>query len=158
MIFNGFSLVVLFLTVSFHEWLQSLTSIHEKYEQALIKIQQLKKEQEELKGKVEVQSVEIAQWVILVWSNPFNAWEHSVLVQHLSSERWYHAALDFFDTSVPMWFLMPPCLCKQADPKAQIWAGEPQTEGLHSTSTGQHTQQSNQWEWMLLTHIRSLKD
>uniref|UniRef100_A0A8C7IE01 Uncharacterized protein n=1 Tax=Oncorhynchus kisutch TaxID=8019 RepID=A0A8C7IE01_ONCKI len=39
----------------------SLTSIHEKYEQALIKIQQLKKEQEELKGKVEVQSVEIAQ-------------------------------------------------------------------------------------------------
>uniref|UniRef100_A0A8C7P536 UBZ1-type domain-containing protein n=1 Tax=Oncorhynchus mykiss TaxID=8022 RepID=A0A8C7P536_ONCMY len=41
--------------------LKSLTSIHEKYEQALIKIQQLKKEQEELKGKVEVQSVEIAQ-------------------------------------------------------------------------------------------------
>nr|XP_029544621.1 uncharacterized protein LOC115146704 [Oncorhynchus nerka] len=57
--FNGFSLLVLFLTVSFHEWLQSLTSIHEKYEQALIKIQQLKKEQEELKGKVEVQSAQL---------------------------------------------------------------------------------------------------
>ncbi|XP_042174620.1 calcium-binding and coiled-coil domain-containing protein 2-like [Oncorhynchus tshawytscha] len=61
MLFNGFSLLLLFLTVSFHEWLQSLTSIREKYEQALIKIQQLKKEQKELKGKVEVQSVEIAQ-------------------------------------------------------------------------------------------------
>uniref|UniRef100_A0A4W5JCU2 SKICH domain-containing protein n=1 Tax=Hucho hucho TaxID=62062 RepID=A0A4W5JCU2_9TELE len=40
---------------------ESLTTICEKYEQALIKIQQLKKEREELKGKVEVQSVEIAQ-------------------------------------------------------------------------------------------------
>uniref|UniRef100_A0A4W5N873 UBZ1-type domain-containing protein n=1 Tax=Hucho hucho TaxID=62062 RepID=A0A4W5N873_9TELE len=39
----------------------SLTTFPEKYERALIKIQQLKKEQEELKGKVEVQSVEIAQ-------------------------------------------------------------------------------------------------
>ncbi|XP_029620110.1 calcium-binding and coiled-coil domain-containing protein 2 isoform X4 [Salmo trutta] len=39
----------------------TLTTICEKYEQALIKIKQLKKEREELKGKVEVQSVEIAQ-------------------------------------------------------------------------------------------------
>ncbi|XP_020316069.1 tax1-binding protein 1 homolog isoform X1 [Oncorhynchus kisutch] len=38
----------------------SLTTICEKYEQALIKIKQLKKEREELKGKIEVQSVEIA--------------------------------------------------------------------------------------------------
>ncbi|XP_055780239.1 GRB10-interacting GYF protein 2-like, partial [Salvelinus fontinalis] len=41
--------------------LQSLTTIPDKYERALIKIQQLKKEQEDLKGKVELQSVEIAQ-------------------------------------------------------------------------------------------------
>ncbi|CAB1337953.1 unnamed protein product [Coregonus sp. 'balchen'] len=41
--------------------LQSLTNICEKYERALIKIKQLKKEREELKGKVEVQSVEMAQ-------------------------------------------------------------------------------------------------
>uniref|UniRef100_A0A673Y390 Calcium binding and coiled-coil domain 2 n=1 Tax=Salmo trutta TaxID=8032 RepID=A0A673Y390_SALTR len=41
--------------------LKTLTTICEKYEQALIKIKQLKKEREELKGKVEVQSVEIAQ-------------------------------------------------------------------------------------------------
>ncbi|XP_029620111.1 calcium-binding and coiled-coil domain-containing protein 2 isoform X5 [Salmo trutta] len=40
---------------------ETLTTICEKYEQALIKIKQLKKEREELKGKVEVQSVEIAQ-------------------------------------------------------------------------------------------------
>ncbi|XP_064807173.1 tax1-binding protein 1 homolog B-like isoform X6 [Oncorhynchus masou masou] len=39
---------------------ESLTTICEKYEQALIKIKQLKKEREELKGKIEVQSVEIA--------------------------------------------------------------------------------------------------
>ncbi|XP_064858419.1 calcium-binding and coiled-coil domain-containing protein 2-like isoform X4 [Oncorhynchus nerka] len=39
---------------------ESLTTICEKYEQALIKIKQLKKEGEELKGKIEVQSVEIA--------------------------------------------------------------------------------------------------
>uniref|UniRef100_A0A4W5JRD1 SKICH domain-containing protein n=1 Tax=Hucho hucho TaxID=62062 RepID=A0A4W5JRD1_9TELE len=44
-----------------HRGQESLTTICEKYEQALIKIQQLKKEREELKGKVEVQSVEIAQ-------------------------------------------------------------------------------------------------
>uniref|UniRef100_A0A4W5JGH8 SKICH domain-containing protein n=1 Tax=Hucho hucho TaxID=62062 RepID=A0A4W5JGH8_9TELE len=39
----------------------SLTPICEKYERALIKIKQLKKEREVLRGKVEVQSVEIAQ-------------------------------------------------------------------------------------------------
>ncbi|XP_045065739.1 calcium-binding and coiled-coil domain-containing protein 2-like isoform X4 [Coregonus clupeaformis] len=39
----------------------SLTPICEKYERALIKIKQLKKEREELRGKVEVQSVEMAQ-------------------------------------------------------------------------------------------------
>nr|XP_046212321.1 calcium-binding and coiled-coil domain-containing protein 2-like isoform X4 [Oncorhynchus gorbuscha] len=39
---------------------ESLTTICEKYEQALIKIKQLKKEGEELKGKIEVPSVEIA--------------------------------------------------------------------------------------------------
>uniref|UniRef100_A0A673VXH2 SKICH domain-containing protein n=1 Tax=Salmo trutta TaxID=8032 RepID=A0A673VXH2_SALTR len=39
----------------------SLTTIPEKNERVLIKIQQLKKEQEELRGRVEVQSVEIAQ-------------------------------------------------------------------------------------------------
>uniref|UniRef100_A0A8C7SAI2 Uncharacterized protein n=1 Tax=Oncorhynchus mykiss TaxID=8022 RepID=A0A8C7SAI2_ONCMY len=39
---------------------ESLTTICEKYEQALNKIKQLKKEREELKGKIEVQSVEIA--------------------------------------------------------------------------------------------------
>ncbi|XP_070962717.1 calcium-binding and coiled-coil domain-containing protein 2-like isoform X3 [Oncorhynchus clarkii lewisi] len=41
--------------------LKSLTPICEKYERALSKIKQLKKEREELKEKVEVQSVEIAQ-------------------------------------------------------------------------------------------------
>ncbi|XP_071266455.1 calcium-binding and coiled-coil domain-containing protein 2-like isoform X4 [Salvelinus alpinus] len=40
---------------------ESLTTICEKYERALITIKQLKKEREELKGKIEVQSVEIAQ-------------------------------------------------------------------------------------------------
>ncbi|XP_045065740.1 calcium-binding and coiled-coil domain-containing protein 2-like isoform X5 [Coregonus clupeaformis] len=40
---------------------KSLTNICEKYERALIKIKQLKTEREELKGKVEVQSVEMAQ-------------------------------------------------------------------------------------------------
>ncbi|XP_070975066.1 calcium-binding and coiled-coil domain-containing protein 2-like isoform X9 [Oncorhynchus clarkii lewisi] len=40
--------------------LKSLTTICEKYEQALIKIKQLKKERKELKGQIEVQSVEIA--------------------------------------------------------------------------------------------------
>ncbi|KAK6302035.1 hypothetical protein J4Q44_G00280880 [Coregonus suidteri] len=40
---------------------KSLTPICEKYERALIKIKQLKKEREELRGKVEVQSVEMAQ-------------------------------------------------------------------------------------------------
>ncbi|NP_001135383.1 calcium-binding and coiled-coil domain-containing protein 2 [Salmo salar] len=44
-----------------HRGQETLTTICEKYEQALIKIKQLKKEREELKGKVEVQSVEIAQ-------------------------------------------------------------------------------------------------
>ncbi|XP_029563734.1 calcium-binding and coiled-coil domain-containing protein 2 [Salmo trutta] len=44
-----------------HTGQESLTPICEKYEQALSKIKQLKKEREELKGKVEVQSVEIAQ-------------------------------------------------------------------------------------------------
>uniref|UniRef100_A0A674CU68 Calcium binding and coiled-coil domain 2 n=1 Tax=Salmo trutta TaxID=8032 RepID=A0A674CU68_SALTR len=44
-----------------HKGQESLTPICEKYEQALSKIKQLKKEREELKGKVEVQSVEIAQ-------------------------------------------------------------------------------------------------
>ncbi|XP_070975065.1 calcium-binding and coiled-coil domain-containing protein 2-like isoform X8 [Oncorhynchus clarkii lewisi] len=39
---------------------ESLTTICEKYEQALIKIKQLKKERKELKGQIEVQSVEIA--------------------------------------------------------------------------------------------------
>nr|XP_029540210.1 calcium-binding and coiled-coil domain-containing protein 2-like isoform X6 [Oncorhynchus nerka] len=39
----------------------SLTPICEKYERALIKIKQLKKEREVLRGKVEVQIVEIAQ-------------------------------------------------------------------------------------------------
>ncbi|XP_052334373.1 calcium-binding and coiled-coil domain-containing protein 2-like isoform X5 [Oncorhynchus keta] len=39
---------------------ESLTTICEKYEQALIKIEQLKKEGDELKGKIQVQSVEIA--------------------------------------------------------------------------------------------------
>uniref|UniRef100_A0A8C8K3R4 SKICH domain-containing protein n=1 Tax=Oncorhynchus tshawytscha TaxID=74940 RepID=A0A8C8K3R4_ONCTS len=43
-----------------HRGQESLTTICEKYEQALIKIKQLKKEREELKGKIEVQSVEIA--------------------------------------------------------------------------------------------------
>ncbi|XP_024242450.1 calcium-binding and coiled-coil domain-containing protein 2 isoform X2 [Oncorhynchus tshawytscha] len=41
--------------------LKSLTPICEKYERALSKIKQLKKEREELEEKVEVQSVEIAQ-------------------------------------------------------------------------------------------------
>ncbi|XP_064807172.1 calcium-binding and coiled-coil domain-containing protein 2-like isoform X5 [Oncorhynchus masou masou] len=40
---------------------ESLTPICEKYERALIKIKQLKKEREVLRGKVEVQSVEISQ-------------------------------------------------------------------------------------------------
>ncbi|XP_064858420.1 calcium-binding and coiled-coil domain-containing protein 2-like isoform X5 [Oncorhynchus nerka] len=40
---------------------ESLTPICEKYERALIKIKQLKKEREVLRGKVEVQIVEIAQ-------------------------------------------------------------------------------------------------
>ncbi|XP_041711632.1 calcium-binding and coiled-coil domain-containing protein 2-like [Coregonus clupeaformis] len=40
---------------------ESLTPTCEKYERALSKIKQLKKEQVELKGKVEVQSLEIAQ-------------------------------------------------------------------------------------------------
>uniref|UniRef100_A0A8C7FK91 Calcium binding and coiled-coil domain 2 n=1 Tax=Oncorhynchus kisutch TaxID=8019 RepID=A0A8C7FK91_ONCKI len=44
-----------------HTGQESLTPICEKYEQALSKIKQLKKEREELKEKVEVQSVEIAQ-------------------------------------------------------------------------------------------------
>uniref|UniRef100_A0A4W5Q397 Calcium binding and coiled-coil domain 2 n=1 Tax=Hucho hucho TaxID=62062 RepID=A0A4W5Q397_9TELE len=44
-----------------HKGQESLTPICEKYERALSKIKQLKKEQGELKGKVEVQSVEIAQ-------------------------------------------------------------------------------------------------
>nr|XP_046224842.1 calcium-binding and coiled-coil domain-containing protein 2-like isoform X2 [Oncorhynchus gorbuscha] len=44
-----------------HTGQESLTPICEKYERALSKIKQLKKEQEELKEKVEVQSVEIAQ-------------------------------------------------------------------------------------------------
>ncbi|XP_055771079.1 calcium-binding and coiled-coil domain-containing protein 2-like [Salvelinus fontinalis] len=44
-----------------HTGQESLTPICEKYERALTKIKQLKKEREELKGKVEVQSVEIAQ-------------------------------------------------------------------------------------------------
>uniref|UniRef100_A0A8C8I8A1 SKICH domain-containing protein n=1 Tax=Oncorhynchus tshawytscha TaxID=74940 RepID=A0A8C8I8A1_ONCTS len=44
-----------------HTGQESLTPICEKYERALSKIKQLKKEREELEEKVEVQSVEIAQ-------------------------------------------------------------------------------------------------